>query len=105
MNIVINRISILALLTLAGCATDATKPEVVTHVEQLPPIRIPVPIRCVDASEVPTIPSTAMRPGDDLWQNEQQLRSDLDAFKIYALKADPLLRSCATDEPPKEVKK
>lgn len=93
-------------LSLAGCATDATKPEVVTKVEQLPPIRIPVPIRCVSLTEIPEIPETYMRPGSDLWQNEQELRADLDAFKIYALKADPLLKGCATESQPQtEVKK
>lgn len=93
-------------IVLCGCATDQTKPEVVTRVEQLPPIKIPVAIRCVSLTEIPDIPETFMRPGSDLWQNEQELRADLDAFKIYALKADPLLKGCATESQPQtEVKK
>lgn len=111
---------------LASCATDATKPEVVTRVEQLPPIKVPVLIKCIDASQVPDIPATSFTPDQALWTKAQkeaelglldtllayanslqkQAMADIDAFKIYALKADPLLKGCATDsQPTTEVKK
>ena len=95
-------LSIFVALVIAGCATDPAKPQVVTRVEQLPPVRIPVLVKCVDPAQVPDVPATAMRPTDGLWENEQQLRADLDAFKIYALKADPLLRQCAAEPEPKK---
>lgn len=91
---------------LVGCAGDPVKPEVVTVVKQLPPVQVPIPVRCIDPADVPEIPPTAMRPDDGLWDNLPQLRADLNAFKIYALKADPLLKGCATEsQPTTEVKK
>lgn len=85
------------LASVAGCATDAPKPEVVTRIEQLPPIIKPTPVRCIDPADVPEVPPTAMRPDDGLWDNLPQMRADLNAFKVYALKAGPLMAKCTID--------
>jgi hypothetical protein len=118
-------IFVLLFLSMTGCATDATKPEVVSKVEQLPPVRIPVLVRCLDPDQIPEIPPTTFTPDETVWAKAQQEAKlgltdtmfsylntlqkeamvDIYAFKIYALKADPLLKGCATEPQPTEVKK
>lgn len=95
-------------IVLGGCATPPPKPEVVARIEQLPPIETPIPVRCIDPADVPEEPPTAMRPDDGLWDNLPQMRIDLNAYKIYVLKAAPLMKKCTIDpkaNPTTEVKK
>lgn len=65
-------------------------------------IRVPVAIPCVSADEIPSIPSTVMRTDTHLVPLVELYRADLDAFKLYAIKVDVLLRACAKAQ---EVKK
>jgi hypothetical protein len=80
----------------AGCATTAPPPPAIVQAPQVVTVERIVRVPCVNEADIPQIPSTAMRPDSDVKQLEAQVRVDVDALRQYALKADPLLRGCAT---------
>lgn len=82
------------ILLLAGCTANPPKPEVVTNVEKIETIKIPVLVPCVTLREIPTIPGTNLNTSTDPEILVHLLRADIDDFKMYAIKADSLLRSC-----------
>lgn len=63
----------------------------------LPPVLVPVPIRCVSLREVPAIPTTLMDPSQSTEQLAAAARADIDNLEAYMLQADALLRACATE--------
>jgi len=81
---------------LAGCATaPPPPPAIVSAPVTLPPVQVVVRVPCLAEADIPTIPTTVLDPKSDVKQLEQQFRADLDALRLYAIKADPLLRGCA----------
>ena len=88
------RIFCFAILALAGCATTPVPPPLaeVRTVE----IRVPIPVRCISAHEVPAIPRTNFKPGADMRQNAAAADLDLRDLEDYAARADAVLRQCAT---------
>lgn len=91
------RAALLAVCLLLAACESAPKREVVARVEQAPPIRIPVPIRCVSLRELPPIPGTNLRPGSDPEQKFNQLIADVDDFREYAIRVEAILKGCATE--------
>ena len=92
-------IAMLAALGMAmtGCSTTPVAPPVpeVRTVE----VRIPVPVPCVSASEVPAVPRTSFKPGGDMKQNAAAADLDLRDLEDYAVRADAVLRQCAGGKP------
>lgn len=80
-----------ALLPLIGCAT----PDPIIRTNTVT-VQVPVTVHCVDAKDVPTIPKTSMRKDADTRQLAAAAAADVYALQDYAVKADALLRSCAT---------
>jgi hypothetical protein len=102
---------LLAALVLVGCATTPQTP-LLAHVEtQI--VKVPVNVRCVSLTELPVIPKTRMEPGDAIasaatiaelvkaierWVIEIQI--DFNNLEDYVIRADALLRACATEPQP-----
>ena len=95
-----------AALLLAGCATVPPAPQVVvSRAEALPPVKIPVLIPCVEAKDVPAIPTTPSLDGMTDWQVAVMARRKLLEWTAYAVKADSLLAGCVKQLDPPETPK
>ena len=66
----------------------------------LPPVLVPVPVRCVSVSEVPAVPGTNFKPGMTTEQKVAAARADMADREAYMVTADALLRACATEGKP-----
>ncbi len=58
-------------------------------------VKVPIPVPCVSAHEVPAMPGTAFAPGGDVKQNAAAAAIDVQRLQDYAVTADALLRQCA----------
>lgn len=92
-------VAALLVLALFGCATVPPPQVVVSRVEALPPVRIPVLVPCVTAEQVPQIPTTPILNGMTDWQVAVMARKKLLEWTEYAVKADSLLAGCVKPEP------
>lgn len=86
----------LIVVALTGCATTPAPPVLFSapSIE----VRIPIPISCIDAADIPTIPPTALRPDADLRALAAQVAIDVLALQQYAEKVAALLAQCAAKD-------
>ena len=91
----------------SGCAAVPEKPLPPPVLTKIVTQRIEVPFRvaCLNAADVPVLPAPTIIDIDKANQRQvtAALAADDLALEQYALKADPLLRQCATLPP--EIKK
>jgi hypothetical protein len=104
---------LLLALLLVGCGTTALKPEpkLVSSVTSLPPVEVPIPVRCVkdvtgpDADRfvkgVPKIPAVAIDPAATPLQRYYQMKEALIAAERYFIDANGTILACAAKEPTK----
>ena len=85
------------LWLIGGCASLPAPPPLqeVRTVE----IKIPVPVPCVSAHEIPQVPRTNFKSGGDMKQNAAAADLDLRDLEDYAVAADAVLRQCAGSKP------
>jgi hypothetical protein len=99
---------LLLAAALAGCGTPAgIRPEdkVVTSVTSLPPVDVPVPVRCLK-KPVPPIPSTEICGASCTpLQRYYQMEEAILAYERYAIDVNGMLIGCAGRDPPKEPQK
>ncbi len=95
MHVIIS-VLLVAAFVVVGCAGQEQRPprELVTQV-QTGEVKVPVPVPCLKAADVPTLPGTALRRDGDLRQLAAGAAADVYALADYARIADALLRSCA----------
>jgi hypothetical protein len=88
-------ILIVVVLLLAGCGTTALKPEdkLVSSVTSLPPVQVPVPVRCVQ--QVPPMPSGTVDPNATALQRYYQMRALIAEQDAYVIRANAALLACA----------
>lgn len=104
-----------SVFALSACAGSPAQPDIVAHVIQAPPVKIMVPIACLNAADIPQAPATAFTPDATEWsaaQEEaragrpdrlytyvnrltQQAIADVNALDAYVLRVQPLLAACA----------
>lgn len=84
------RVFALALL-LAGCATP--REPVVRTIE----VRVPVPVQCLRADDVPTPPAGLGAPPSDIRAALSLALARLLEWRAYGIAADGMLRACASD--------
>lgn len=89
----------LGSLALAACGTTPQQ-EVVARAESLPPVLVPVPVRCVSLTEIDPPPVTHFKAGLTPEQKELAMRADLDDEEQWRIRAEALLRACATEAQP-----
>lgn len=65
--------------------------------ETLPPVKVPVLVKCVSAHEIPPLPATNFRPGQTTDQLAAAVRADLSDLEEWAIRAEAILRSCAQE--------
>lgn len=87
------------VFSLVGCATAPGPQVVVSKVEALPPVRIPVLVPCLEANQIPEIPTTPNLDTLTDWQVAVMARRKLLEWSAYAAKADSLLVGCVKPEP------
>jgi hypothetical protein len=100
-------LSVLPLICIIGCATAPEK-QIVSSVTTLPPVQVPVPVRCVKpvggcvganpgdkCQEMPPVPPATLDPNADFRQRYYQTKADLLALDEYKIKADAVLKACA----------
>jgi hypothetical protein len=90
---------LLAALALAGCGTTALKPEpkLVSSVTSLPPVEVPIPVRCID--KVPPIPDIKIDPNATVLQRHYMSKEVILAYEGYIIETRGLLLGCAAKEP------
>lgn len=81
---------------LAGCASFAPKPDLVTHVETVT-VKVPVPVPCVAMNDVPPPFVTSMPATGDVAQLAAGASADLRVLKPRYEAARKLLLQCTTD--------
>jgi hypothetical protein len=104
---------LLLALLLVGCAT-AIKPEdkLVSSVTSLPPVDVPVSVRCVKppggcvganpadkCQEMPVIPNIAIDPNAATRERSYQKKEAILAYEKYVIDANAALLGCAAKEP------
>ncbi len=90
-------VCIIALL--AACGTTALKPEpkLVSSVTSLPPVQVPIPVRCV--KEVPPMPSSTVDPNAPVLARYYQMRALLAEQDEALIRHHAALLACAAEEP------
>lgn len=98
------RAALLGLILLGGCATVPQTPLVAGTKTEV--VRIPVNVRCVSLSEVPKIPTTRLNSDKQtLEQMVIAIQIDFNNLEDYVVRADALLRACATEPQPSTDKR
>lgn len=90
---------VLGLGLLGGCATvpPPEKP-IVTRIVTEPAVKIPVPVKCVTAGQVPVIPGTVLQKDFGRDDTVIGLRADIKEMQAYSVTADGLLRGCLVSQ-------
>lgn len=83
---------LLCAASLAACASEPPAPVVRTETVT---VRVPVPVKCVAAEKVPTVPPVSIPADGDTAQLANGAAAEVLALREYAAKADPLLRACS----------
>lgn len=90
---------VVGLGLLGGCATTPIpeKP-IVTRIVTEPAVKIPVPVKCVTADQVPPIPGTILQKDFGRDDTVIGLRADIKEMQVYSVTADGLLRGCLASQ-------
>lgn len=79
---------------LCGCAHNPQQVEVVSGVKTVEPVRIPVPVPCLEAKQIPAPPATYMKPGMEGYKMELAAAIDLKSLDEYVVRSQSLMWGC-----------
>ena len=82
-------VSLVALMILAGCAHD---PEPIVRIVE---VKVPVPVACLRADQVPTLPDGLGEQPDSVEAALSRALSRLIEWVAYGAEADAKLKACA----------
>ena len=91
---------LIAIIVLLAACASAPEKQIVSSVTTLPPVQVPVPVRCV--KKMPVLPVLQIDPNATVLQRYFQMKAALIEREIYVIDANAALLGCAT---PPEVPK